>query len=151
MTSEVQKSTQKPVFPFVHGGITLLLTVILVLVLVVLALLTLSAAKSDWEFSSQIAQNTTAYYTACNQAEETLSQVQAQLAQSSGDSLPDFSQLPVEQAGSKLCWQVPIREGQLLQVEFSLKTEQITQWQVVTTIPWQGNDSVEVMQPQERA
>ena len=47
---------------FVNIGTASLLVVFLTLCLVSLAMLSLSTAKSDYEFSQKLAQKTTAYY-----------------------------------------------------------------------------------------
>lgn len=56
--------------PFLNIGSASLLVVFLVLCLVIFAVLTLTSAQSDYRFSERLADRRTAYYTACNQAEE---------------------------------------------------------------------------------
>ena len=53
---------EKRTFGFLNIGTASLLVVFLTLCLVSFAILSLSAAKSDYEFSKKMAQKTTAYY-----------------------------------------------------------------------------------------
>lgn len=61
---------EKKSVPFLSIGSSSLLVVFLVLCLVIFAVLTLTGAQSDYRFSRQLADRRTAYYAACNQAEE---------------------------------------------------------------------------------
>ena len=134
---------KKPSLPVVNAGTTLLLAVLLVLVLSVLALLTFSAARSDYEFSRKMADKTSQYYAACNQAEQTLAQVQRTLSQPE----PDFSSLDVQIQDGKICWEVPVSDDQVLSVEVLQPSGQIVKWQTVSVRPWVSDDSVSVLQP----
>ena len=53
---------EKRTFGFLNIGTASLLVVFLTLCLVSFAMLSLSTAKSDYEFSQKLAQKTTAYY-----------------------------------------------------------------------------------------
>ena len=61
---------EKKSVPFLSIGSSSLLVVFLVLCLVIFAMLTLTGAQSDYRLSRQLADRRTAYYAACNQAEE---------------------------------------------------------------------------------
>lgn len=143
-----KKTKQKPQMPVINAGATLLLGVLLVLVLVVLALLTYSAARSDYQFSRQMADKTTDYYAACNQAEETLAQVDKALQQAQQKAQqPDYTDLDVTRQAGRVCWSVPVNENQILQVEVSEQTRQILTWQVLSVQNWESDDTVHTLIP----
>lgn len=60
---------EKQKFGFVNIGTASLLVVFLTLCLVAFALLSLSTAKSDYEFSQKLAERTTAYYETISESE----------------------------------------------------------------------------------
>lgn len=68
---------EKKSVPFLSIGSSSLLVVFLVLCLVIFAMLTLTGAQSDYRFSRQLADRRTAYYAACNQAEEQIASLDA--------------------------------------------------------------------------
>lgn len=61
---------EKRKFGFINMGTASLLVVFLTLCLVTFAMLTLSTAKSDYEFSKKLAERTTAYYEELNTSKE---------------------------------------------------------------------------------
>lgn len=63
---------EKRTFGFLNIGTASLLVVFLTLCLVSFAMLSLSSAKSDYEFSKKLAQKTTAYYEEKSAAIESL-------------------------------------------------------------------------------
>ena len=143
MNFEPHSSKKRFSMPFMNGGTTLLLAVLLVLVLVVLSLLSLSAARSDWEFSQKMAQKNTQYYAACNQAQEILAQVQQQL----DCPQPDFTGLHVTADGDEIRWEVPISDQQMLQAALSRSTRQVVRWQAVSSDSWADEDTFSILQP----
>lgn len=119
---------EKKSVPFLNIGSSSLLVVFLVLCLVIFAVLTLTSAQSDYRFSERLADRRTAYYTACNQAEEQIAALDA-----AGD-LKDMSE--------SRSFQVPISERQALFVELSPDTEGgyvISAWQTVNTGDWDSS------------
>lgn len=111
--------------PFLNIGSSSLLVVFLVLCLVIFAVLTLTSAQSDYRFSQRLADRRTAYYAACNQAEE-------QIAALSADGT--LSHLTEAYA-----FQVPIDERQALSVVLEPDGDggfTVTSWQTVTTADW---------------
>lgn len=61
---------EKRTFGFINFGTSTLLVVFLTLCLTAFAMLSLSAAKSDYEFSKKMAERTTAYYEEQNHLEQ---------------------------------------------------------------------------------
>lgn len=63
--------------PFLNIGTSSLLVVFLVLCLVIFAVLTLASAQNDYRFAKRLATRRTAYYQACNLAEEKIAALDA--------------------------------------------------------------------------
>lgn len=61
--------------PVVNMGSASMLVIFLILCLVTFSILSLSSASSDYNFSKRIAERTTDYYEASNQAEEVLVEI----------------------------------------------------------------------------
>ena len=72
--------------PVVNIGSSLLLVIFLVLCLVTFATLSLSSARSDYGFSSRLAERKTDYYRASSQAETILDQIDTVLAEAYKDA-----------------------------------------------------------------
>lgn len=125
-------------------GATSLLTVFAVLCLTVFALLALSDVRSDTQLADVALESVKAYYTADTQAQELLAQLRA-------GQRPDgvtFSGSGLLQAD----YAVPISDTQELQVSLMLnggsdKEYEILRWQTVSTVPWQGEDNIQLWIP----
>lgn len=116
---------EKKSVPFLQIGSSSLLLVFLVLCLVIFAVLTLAGAQSDYRFSQRIADRRTAYYAACNQAEEEIARLSA------NGELAELSQ--------DYSFTVPIDEGQALSVVLSPDGKggcAVTSWETVQTEAW---------------
>ena len=110
-----------------HMGTSLLLSVFLILMLVVFALLTLSSAKSNQDFAQTLAQEKKAYFSACNQAEILLSEME----------------------NGECNQKLTISDGLILHVEATREGDSVAihRWQVKNANPWQNEDTVKVLNP----
>lgn len=99
-------------------GTSSILFIFVVLCLVSFATLSLSSAVSDYKMSKKVADNTKAYYEACNVAEEKLADMQDSLQNlyATGISRAGY----FEQVGQKKNFAIPVNDLQTLQVEISI-------------------------------
>ena len=111
----------------VHMGTSLLLSVFLILMLVVFALLTLSSAKSNQDFAQTLAQEKKDYFSACNQAERELSEMENGACN---------QKLTI--SDSLILWVEATREGNSVTIH---------RWQVKNANPWQKEDTLKVLNP----
>lgn len=132
-------------------GTSTILFIFIVLVLVSFAILSLASATTDERMSAQIKENTTAYYEACNQAEETLATTDAALKsayESVGNRTAYF-----DKVGKKQSYAFPISEIQTLNVEIKMLYPEhagepfyeVTRWQVITTGDLEYDTSLNVI------
>ena len=91
---------------FFTMGAPLLLTALLVLMLVTFSLLSLSSAREEQRRADLLAQRSTAYYAACNQAEAVLDRLGS--GEDPGTAL--------EEQGDTLRFRIPMGETQSLSV-----------------------------------
>ncbi|MDD6190088.1 MAG: hypothetical protein PUB75_00660 [Firmicutes bacterium] len=120
--------------PFTTIGVSSLLVVFLILCLVTFACLSLSTARSDYEFSKDNAKHKTEYYNASNTAEEHLNDL------STGRT-------------NDTKWTIKINDKHALKVEVDItgssaaggKTYEITRWQVVSTVNRDYNQNMNLM------
>lgn len=114
--------------PFLNIGSSSLLVVFLVLCLIIFAVLTLASAQSDYRFARKLADRRTAYYAACNEAEEAIAALDAD------GTLVSLSE--------PYTFQIPIDDRQALCVELSpdgTNGYRISQWQIQNTEEWVHN------------
>lgn len=69
------------------AGASSILLIFVVLSLVTFGILSYTTARSDYRLAQKLADSTTAYYTACNQAEQELSLLNRNLLKNSADAL----------------------------------------------------------------
>lgn len=120
--------------PVTTIGVPSLLVVFLILCLVTFACLSLSTAKSDYTYSEENAAHKTAYYEACNKAEEFVHDI------NTGKKAPVTK------------WSVAINNKQALKVRIGPSdgigsaeggsTYTITAWQVVSTVKHDYNQNM---------
>ena len=110
-----------------HMGTSLLLSVFLILMLVVFALLTLSSARNNLDFAQTLAQEKKAYFSACNQAEILLSEMENGACN---------QKLTI--SDSLILWVEATREGDSVTIH---------RWQVKNANPWQKEDTLKVLNP----
>lgn len=115
--------------PVTTIGVSSLLVVFLILCLVTFACLSLSTAKSDYSFSQANAAHKTAYYEACNRAEEFLHDMQ------------EDKEKPVT------TWRTDIDKKQALEVSIrpSGGSYEITGWKTVPTVEHNYNQNMTLM------
>ena len=110
-----------------HMGTSLLLSVFLILMLVVFALLTLSSAQNNLDFAQTLAQEKNAYFSACNQAETLLSEMENGVCN---------QELTI--SDSLILWVEATREDNCVTIH---------RWQVKNANPWQNEDTLKVLNP----
>ena len=110
---------------FLSMGLVLLVTVLLVTLLADFSLLSLSAAREDMARAQALARSSSAYYAACNEAEE----IRAALIRGAE---PDCSLLRLE---GTVTYQIPMDEGRSLRVTLQEGTWEVLAWQ--TLVPWE--------------
>ena len=120
------------IFTLVAGGVffsggNLLLSVFLILMLVVFSLLTLSLARNNQDFAQTIAQEKKAYFSACNQAERGLAEME----------------------NGECNWELTISDSLVLWVEATREGDSVTvhRWQVKNAQPWRNEDTLTVLNP----
>lgn len=137
-------------------GASSLLVIIVVLCLVCFAALSITSANADLRLSQKLAERTSSYYGACNEAQITLKNLCVILSsiyeESSNEE--EYNQKIKESLTDSLSFSCPINENQILQVSVSplypsnasgdfLK---ITSWQIVNTTSLDLDKSLPVFQ-----
>lgn len=138
--------------PLLTAGISSLLLIFVSLCLLTFAVLSLVSARADYRLSTRIADRTTAYYAASNQAHDLLQEVDAALSllyESSEDQETYFSRLsealPEFTVSEKeVSFSVSVNEEQLLsiclEIQYPASVEdsfyRIHQWQTVNLGDW---------------
>lgn len=160
--------------PIVNIGSSSLLVIFIVLCLVTFATLSLSSAQSDYKFSQRLADRRSAYYTASNQAEEVLDEIDSILAHTYEDSrgtyysaaqerleklnsdaaLADISlDLNFSTEAPTVTYIIPVTESQALSVILAINPAdesddgfyQIRQWKVISTSEWEGDQTLKLI------
>ncbi len=121
-------------------GISSILFIFVILCLVSFAILSLSSTVSDRNLTLRIADNNTAYYEACNQAEELLEGLDRTLDEvySGGISRTGY----FDKVGKKKTFNVPIGDNSTLNVEVKIlypekegdRFYKVTMWRVEMTV-----------------
>lgn len=157
---------------FTNIGSSSLIVIFLVLCLVTFATLSLSSSKSDYAFSSRLAERKASYYDASNKAEIILGQIDDTLVNSYENSRnsyfsavkTDLSKLTLSVSGETLqldmdfstakpavSYDIPLNEKQSLSVTLLLLDPeenkdtgfyQIQQWKVTSSTDWNGDDTL---------
>lgn len=160
--------------PVVNIGSSLLLVIFLVLCLVTFATLSLSSARSDYGFSSRLAERKTDYYRASSQAETILDQIDTVLAEAYKNARGTYYstvekklsaltpvvdtddvvlELNISAEKPSVSYQVPVNDKQFLSVVLELlpadKEEagfyRVTQWKVVSQAEWNGDNTLKLI------
>lgn len=132
------KSSRKKQFGMNIGSASILL-VFVILCLVSFAVLSIVSANADNKLSARVLERTTAYYTACNEAEQSLAGMDHTLHriyESSGNEEAYFASV-----GHGKSYVIPISDLQSLQVTIEILYPQtaedpfyeITAWQILNT------------------
>lgn len=124
---------------FMNPGASSLLVIFLVLCISIFATLTLSGAQSDYSFSRELAAHKTAYYSASNQSEYILHELDTFLSETAlkvsdgehfyslvTDTLnTELQGIPIQPEEDSpiptLSWQIPIDDNQVLLTRVSLQ------------------------------
>lgn len=125
--------TKKNSHPPINIGTSFLLVIFIVLCMVIFAALSLSSALKDYEYSQKSAQRTSAYYEACNQAEEIFAKI-----------------VPSSSTEEKIEYTVPIDEDEILHVVLlrqsgTSPTYKIQSWTQEPTTQWTGTETLPVL------
>lgn len=136
--TKFEQSKDHRQMPPVNMGISLLLVVFLALCLFTFAAIALSSSLNEAEQASDTVARKEAYYMACNEAEESLRDLSAEL--SSGKSV-----LSLEQT-----LHFVINDNQELQVTIVPVSNghdyRVTGWKTVDTTEWESVDQVTLIQ-----
>ena len=99
-------------------GTSSVLFIFVILCLVSFAILSLSSAMSDYKLSSRVAENSQAYYDACNTAEEQLASFDKTLKSlyDTGISRSGY----YDSVGKKKTFAIPVNDIQTLEVEIRI-------------------------------
>jgi len=132
-------------------GTSSILFIFVILCLVSFAVLSLVSANSDYKLSKNVEENTTSYYTACNEIEDKLAQTDIFLKSlfDSGISRVGY----FEQAGKTMSFAYPVSDIQSLVVEIEILYPEksgdcfydVKTWQIVTTGNLEYDNSLPVM------
>lgn len=133
-------------------GLPSMLLVFVVLCLVSFSVLSLVSANADKKLSQKVMDRNSAYYEACNEAEQMLCEMDSMLWQiyTTAKDETDFYQ---RAAACQLTYMYPVSELQSLQVTIrphypSPETDtlyQIMQWQIITTGTLEYDESLHVI------
>lgn len=117
-------------YPPINMGTSFLLVIFIILCMVVFAVLSLSSALKDYEASKQNAARISAYYQACNKAEEIRANIAAE----------NHTEATME-------YSVPIDENQVLHVilEHTEQTWKIKSWKSESTAQWESTQTLPVL------
>lgn len=134
----MNNSSKKKQFGVNIGSASILL-VFVILCLVSFAVLSIVSANADSKLSTRVLERTTAYYTACNQAEQSLASMDKTLQRMYASS--DSKEAYFASVGHGKSYVIPISDLQSLQVTIEILYPesdedpfyQITAWQVLNT------------------
>lgn len=135
-------------------GTSSILIIIVILCLVCFSALSITSANADYRLSKRLADRTTAYYNACNQAQLYLCELSEELSglYQESASEADYENKIKESMQDSLTFSCRIDENQILQVNISpLYPESpdgdffhVTGWQVVNTVTPELDQSLPV-------
>jgi len=133
-------------------GTSSILLIFVLLCLVSFAALSIVSANADNKLSTKVMDRNTAYYNACNEAEESLTSLDITLSNLyvTGISEDDY----YAQVGHSASYVIPISDLQSLQVELDILFPKnpdepfyhLTSWQVITTGQLDYDESLSVIQ-----
>ena len=158
---------KKKTYPVANIGSVSLPMVFIILCLVTFATLSLSSAAGDYKYSKDTARHNTEYYSACNEAERKLKEIDGILWNAyrnrSDDYYADAAALlnTVEGIALDLSSDEPIltfeekiNEDKALKIVLTLNNSdnlsggfyRITSWQEISTAGWEGNDRLKLIE-----
>ena len=124
----------------INVGSSSILLIFLVVCLVSFAVLSFVSANADQKLSNKVVDRTTAYYQACNSAEESLASIDQTLSGLYSTS-PDADAYYAAAGGKKLTYTYAISDIQTLNIELEILYPEssegpfyhVTSWQILTT------------------
>lgn len=146
----MKKKTSRPLLT---TGTSTLLLIFVSLCLLTFAILSLLSARADRNLSRKSAERTSAYYEACNQAEDRLGETDQMLKklwqEAAGEKAyfqavrETFEDMDFDEENHTLSFSVPLTDTQVLAVTLKLQTPEpgsafytITGWKTVNTAGW---------------
>ncbi|MDE5910577.1 MAG: hypothetical protein K2H52_17880 [Lachnospiraceae bacterium] len=139
-------------------GASSLLVIIVVVSLVCFATLSITSASADLRLSQKLADRTSSYYEACNEAQNTLKNLSGSFRSIYMESMneDEYNQKIKESLSDSLTFTYPMNENQILQVSISPLYPQdssgdffqISSWQIVNTTSPELDESLPVFQKQ---
>lgn len=137
-------------------GASSLLVIIVVLSLVCFAALSITSASADLRLSQKLADRTSSYYEACNEAQTTLKNLSVSLSSIYEESRnkDEYERKIKESLTDSLTFSCPMNENQILQVSVSPLYPQnasgdfleITSWKIVNITSLELDESLPVFQ-----
>ena len=146
----MKKKTSRPLLT---TGTSTLLLIFVSLCLLTFAVLSFLSARADQNLSRKTAERTSAYYEACNQAEDRLGEADQMLEKIWQETANEkayfqavretFEDMDVDEESRMLSFSVPLTDTQVLTVTLKLLTPEsgstfytISGWKTVNTAGW---------------
>lgn len=136
----------------INIGSSSILLIFIVLCLVSFATLAISSAYTDKTLSSRVAERTQSYYEACNQAENSLAQIDSTLQAIYKEAANEETYFDI--VGHSKTYAIPISDLQILEIIIEIQYPKkpqdtfykINSWRVLTTGDLEMDDSLPVFQ-----
>lgn len=139
--------------PLLTTGTSTLLLIFVSLCLLTFAVLSFLSARADQNLSRKTAERTSAYYEACNQAEDRLGETDRMLEKIWQETANEkayfqavreaFEDMDFDEESRMLSFSVPLTDTQVLTVTLKLRTPEsgstfytISGWKTVNTAEW---------------
>ena len=139
--------------PLLTTGTSTLLLIFVSLCLLTFAVLSFLSARADQNLSRKTAERTSAYYEACNQAEDRLGEADQMLEKIWQETANEkayfqavretFEDMDFDEESRMLSFSVPLTDTQVLTVTLKLRTPEsgstfytISGWKTVNTAEW---------------
>ena len=124
---------KKATYPPINIGTSFMLVIFILLCMVIFAVLSLSSALKDYDYAKQKANRTTAYYEACNEAEEIYAKIEEE-----------------NHREDSIVYSVPINESEQLQVTLKRQFDAennyyIYSWLQTSTEEWTADHTLPVL------
>ena len=146
----MKKKTSRPLLT---TGTSTLLLIFVSLCLLTFAVLSFLSARADQNLSRKTAERTSAYYEACNQAEDRLGETDRMLEKLWQETANEkayfqavretFEDMDFDEESRMLAFSVPLTDTQVLTVTLKLRTPEsgstfytITGWKTINTAGW---------------
>lgn len=146
----MKKKTSRPLLT---TGTSTLLLIFVSLCLLTFAVLSFLSARADQNLSRKTAERTSAYYEACNQAEDRLGETDRMLEKIWQETANEkayfqavretFEDMDFDEENRMLSFSVPLTDTQVLTVTLKLRTPEsgstfytITGWKTINTAGW---------------